>query len=405
MLRQRMVCLKTTHWKTELLALLILLALVFAIFAPMMRHMIWERGFDYPLHIQFAREMRTGARETLPHPLFHFLFIGVSALFGDPDWRIVGYGIGVGLHLIIGLVLYLAYVRPVWRGESNRRALALAIMVTLISMLVSAVNLFSWAEGKLYWGYLMPNIYLNPTYTILKPLALLLFIYIAGAFSTAPHFRSPIVVLIALVLTILSGMAKPNYAMAFLPVLGLTALYRGHRRQRVNWALLIIGILLPATITLAVQTFALSSSSVSGGQIAFQPFYLFTLRGITGLLPKFLLSILFPLAVYSLYFKRANRDIGLNLAWLIFAVGAFYSYTLIETERVGDGNFVWSGQITLAVLFIVSTTFFLRQIYTAETGFRLNRAALVCAAALTLHLIGGLFWYYADLDSPGFKWY
>ncbi len=395
----------TARWMRESLAVLLLLLLVYLIFAPMMRHMIWERGFDYPLHIRFAQEMRAGTREVLPHPLFHFIFIGASDILSGADWHDVGYGIGVALHLLIGLVLYAVYVRPVWRGDSRLKAFALAISFTLVLMLVSAVNMLSWADQRLYWGYFLPNIYLNPTFTTLKPLALLLFVYIVGAFSDHAHFKSPLAVLIAAALAILSGMAKPNYALAFLPVMGLVAAYRFFRKQPVNWPLLIIGIMLPAAITLGIQTFALSSSSVSGGQILFRPFLMLNRRHIPDLLPKFFLSILFPLVVYALYFRQSRRDIGFNLAWLSFAFGAFYSYTLIEADRVGDGNFTWSGQITLVILFAVALVFFLHQIYTRETGFRWNRASLICAAVLTLHLIGGLFWYYADMDSPGFKWY
>jgi hypothetical protein len=64
-----------------------------------------------------------------------------------------------------------------------------------------------------------------------------------------------------------------------------------------------------------------------------------------------------------------------------------------------DGNFIWGGQITLFILFVVSAAFFLRQIYEPGKGFRLNRAAVLCIAIWLLHIASGVLWYITELNT------
>ncbi len=102
---------------------------------------------------------------------------------------------------------------------------------------------------------------------------------------------------------------------------------------------------------------------------------------------KFVLSILFPLCVYSLYFRKATDDTYLSLAWPIFLVGACYTYFLAEDGAARfDGNFWWSAQVALLILFVFSTAFLVRQEVRSKRFF-------ICAAVFGLHLISGIVWY------------
>ena len=52
---------------------------------------------------------------------------------------------------------------------------------------------------------------------------------------------------------------------------------------------------------------------------------------------------------------EARRDTMLNLAWLTFGFATLQTYLLAEAgPRFNDGNFAWSSQISLFVLFTVS---------------------------------------------------
>jgi hypothetical protein len=210
---------------------------------------------------------------------------------------------------------------------------------------------------------------------------------------------------IGVLLMILTSIAKPNYTMAAIPALGLIALYRLWKKQPVNWSL-VIGMGLPAALILMAQilifpSWTRESITPSDGGFAFAPFaFLDAMGGRDGFVFKFILSILFPLAVYTLYFQKSVRDFAFNAAWLIFFVGAAFTYLFVEPgNRLPAGNFTWSGQITLFVLFVVSAGFFLRQIYEPEKGFRFNRAAIICIVIWLLHVVSGVLWYATEITT------
>ncbi len=383
----------------RILPQIMLILLIPIIFAPMILHMIAERGADYQPHIAFAMEMADGTREILPHPLFHLGVILTHAVMPGAGFTQAGFLFAIFVYLALGAVIYGVYVRPVFESRLNWKSVFVAIFVTLSLMTISAVTIFTWGDHNLYWGYILPNMYHSPTLTTMRPLTLLLFIYIVGVFSSSPFFKTWLAVLIAAILMILTTFAKPHYTIAVLPAIGLIVLYRLYRRQTIHWSLLIFGIGLPAIAVIVIQMLMLRTSSVGGGSIQFAPFEFFNLLNINGLLLKFVMSVLFPLAVYILYFRQARHELSLNLSWLTFLVGAFYGYFLVESDRVSDGNFVWSGQITVFVLLVVSAVFFLRQIYEPGKGFTFNRAAVVCVVIWLLHVASGVLWYATEISS------
>lgn len=395
-----------TRHTPNIAGIAVLLVIVLALFTPMLTQMLWGRGFDYPLHLEFVKNFYDGNGELVSYPLFHLAVAGVySVLPKRPfleTYKQAGLIIGMGLYLFTAVVLYRAYARPGLGIQPKYNHAARAIVVTLLLLLVAPVSLFSIPEGHLYWGYFLSNIHMNPTLTALKPFALLLFVYAVGVFSNGAHFKTPLAVGLAAILTLLATLAKPNFTLIMLPVITLVGAYRLWRGQTVNWRLLIAGLIVPATLILIVQYMVLRNSPFEGGAMVFRPFAVEAEHGVQNVALKFLLSILFPLTVYIVY-KAARRDTMLNLAWLIFIAGAFVSYCFVEENRVADGNFIWSGQIAVTVLFAASMLFWLRQINDKKRGF--TPATMVCMLTLALHGVSGVFWYYADMVSPGFVWY
>ncbi len=378
----------------------LLLIFTLVIFLPMLLHMILRRGADYQPHLLFALEMYEGTREIIPHPLFHF---GVLLFYTVlPGSSIVQAGLLFSLlvYAALAYVLYRFYIRPVFGTRQNRTIAWVSIGFTLAVMLASAVTILTWPGQNLYRGYHLPNTYHSPTMAILRPLALLLFLYVLGVFSVQPYFKRWLAVFIAALLMVLTSLAKPNYTIAVVPVLVLVAGIQWLRRETVNWPLLVGGLLLPALVVIGIQTLMLPSSSIGGGRILVMPFGLtnFWREGDQWLL-KLILSALFPLTVYGSYFQTARHDKAFNLAWLIFIVGVIFSYSFVEENRITDANFLWGGQITVFVLYAVTTTFFLQQIYDRDRGFQLDRRAYLNLLVFGLHLISGVLWYITEVNS------
>ena len=118
-------------------------------------------------------------------------------------------------------------------------------------------------------------------------------------------------------------LAKPSYAFALLPGCCLFALWRVFRRQRVDWLLLLCGFCIPGSLLMGLlYLLAYASADVESairiGVFTFIHHWIPTWR-----IPiQFLLSLVFPLAVFALYFKRARRNLYLIMCWVIFAVAA-----------------------------------------------------------------------------------
>ncbi len=165
---------------------------------------------------------------------------------------------------------------------------------------------------------------------------------------------------------------------------------------------LIAGLFVPAAVVLGWQyyeTYAGTAGNVEyRDSIIWAPLMVMRHHS-TDLFSKLLASIIFPLLVLALYWKRARRDLRLILAWLCFLFGLLYTYTLAEKTRAFAGNFLWSGYAAVFVLFIASVMFWIGALAVRPAtvwGWARN---FVCGRAFLLHAASGAVitwrWYQA----------
>jgi hypothetical protein len=395
------------HRSALLLPLLPLLMAVIILFVPAVSFVVTQT-VDYQLHQDFVSVfLYTGDLRhfitTVPHFLFHLLavilvkLLSVSMMDGF-------FGAAMIFYCLMAIALYSSLV---WfLGKPTRVITGLFYGVTaVLLMLVMPINMFT--PTNLYLGYIPIHAYHNPTIVALKPFALVLFMLVVRVFDGKPVTHPRRFIAFALVVTVMSILAKPSYMLALLPALIIFSLVAYWRRWPVKWRLLIGGIVLPALSLLGIQALLFASNS----HIIIAPFAVMDawaerINPLANrvLLLKFLLSILFPLLVYLFYFKTAFRKMYLNLAWLTFGFGALINYGLAEAEpRLADGNFTWTGQITLFILFVASAIFFVEQIRVliAERN-QLSLKPLAFALGLFvfwLHLWSGILWYQVHVTS------
>ena len=363
----------------------------------------WRTQGDYLVHLDYTLQLLRGDLGTVlplvPNILYH-----VSAFV--PYY--LNDGMGVVDALIVGnlpwygLLLLVAFL---WLRRYEGRALLLVALTSLALLLVAPLAFFT--PENLYFGYLTPNVYHNPTMIPLRPTSLLLFIAAVAAFRpTAADWpawvrwgRIPLVAL----LTWACILAKPSYLMILLPALALLTLYRMVRKQAIDWPLLLGGIVIPAGVILGVQALTFTR-----GAIAWEPvrtFWEWSLHydpnADTGLLLKWLLSVAFPLAVYALYWRTAYRSLMLNLAWLCFVIGVLYAYLLVDTGEVAAGNLVWNAQIGTFVLFAASAAHWLRhwRMWSGWQDWRGWLPFVICGLLLVAHVLAGLHWYQLHLNA------
>lgn len=241
---------------------------------------------------------------------------------------------------------------------------------------------------------------------MLRPFALLSFIYTAYVLNPARAVSAtlpPGIVLTGGLAAVAAALAKPSYAICIIPAAGLFWLYWLYRRRTLNWPAL-LGTLLPTGLILVVQFFALPASGGDAGAITWMPLGFFADFHPLDVLLRLGLSVAFPLAVYLAYWPQARRDGRLNLAWLTFLFGAFYTYFIVEGNRVTHGNFTWSGQITLFILFVISAAMLVQQAY-REQQIVIDRRSLLCGGVLLLHLISGVLWLAVHYSTESLVWY
>lgn len=388
----------------------LLLAATTLLFAPIVyKAVLLSRGTDYPAHLRFAAQMWADRRLVTPHFLYQLEVLllrglGVGSL---ADLRPAG---ALASLINLNLLATALFFRLRWRlaGPLGSRPAGgaagldrIAVLGSLSLMLVTPIPLLYGLDHLKYLGYIGLAVYHNPTMLVLKPLAVLLSWYAAGPIVDEDDGRAdPRRLLLVALLVIGSALAKPSYLIAFLPAAVVLAVARRLRGGSPNLALVALGIVLPAVAVLGWQYWMYYPQSRA--TLVFAPLSA-KLHHSGYLLPKLGLSILFPAAVYLSFSSEARSDRRLNLAWLVFFFGASYAYLFGEEGRIGSGNFDWSAQAGLFIVFLDSVVFLVeRQADAGGAGAPRGRIAL-CWCLYGLHLVAGL-WYVAHIlwkSPPG----
>lgn len=379
---------KNSPYRLRLRYMLTLLITVLVLEGVMLGHIYPDT--DYLFHIQASELMAQGAEVDFPHRLYHYITIAIHALI---PWASF-YAAGLLTAMIAYAVLAAAMATSLHRQMRGRRPWT-AVLLTLALLLTAPILILNLQPPGLYFGYQHPFTYHNPTSTLMRPLALITFLYAASAL--VPPVATWGQVAVAAVLSVLLNNAKPNYSLALLPVAGLISAYRLVRRLFVDWKMMavILGVII---FFLGLQYLTTFDGEGASQGLAFQPFALLQERGFSMpiILAKQGLSIVFPVAILVLYWSSARRDSLLMLAWGCFLAGAFFTLALVELGRRRiHNNFYWSGEITLFLLFFASVHFWLR--YMGGRFDLSTRRSQIAMVLWGLHILGGVYWYMAQI--------
>jgi hypothetical protein len=371
--------------RTDRQALYALMIACTLLFGAMLANIFAIGGLDYGQHVVYAQQIAENGVFSNSHPLYQFLVI-IAARLGL-GYAPAGLIVTVLTYLAGGFVVYRLLRRATAAGRVGAWVAALLALALLI---VAPITLLTWGEQNLNNGYIQINTHHSPTIALLKPLALLLFFYVVRALDGELVFSAK-AVLIGAALTALSLIAKPNYTMSLLPALVLMLGLRVLRGSQGAVKLLGVAVIGVGILVLGLQYLYQFISVDDGGGIRLAP--LMFVSSIEPSVPrqiaKFVLSILFPLCVYLLYFRTASKSTALNLAWLTFFAGAAQFYLFVEQGwRLYFGNFQWGAQMALFVLFVTSMICWLRELrdHRALRDWR----AWLCAGLFLLHAISGV---------------
>ena len=332
-----------------------------------------QASSDLTVHIDYARTLHSLADVTSPHFLFELLIV-------------VGYNIGFSWGGAAAWLLGACYggMAALIAREFHRRGIDASPLATfalvMAVLLASHIFLLTLSPAHLYNGYFVPTAYHNPTQQLNKLFALWIYVVYRWNFlGSRPATVSSALVLAAL--CILSALAKPSFLIAFLPAAALYAMYDLWRRQWRQALLCLAGIGIPSALTMVWQMGMTDAGQ--GLDVSFRPFAVFSASETLYKLPA---SLAFPLIVAAGALWTRTTDAGLRFIWVFTGIALAVTLGLAEGgHRVDHGNFAWTGQTAVFLMYVESLLFMLTQTKHAWT-----RAAW---ALFAVHVVCGLFWY------------
>lgn len=377
----------------NLIAYTALLVISIVIFTPLISKLS-TIGYDYITHLKWASEMEENQKLILPHPLYHLLVIlGKNILPIDY--------IQSSTVVIVLSIFFLAVLN--YRILNRYTSIKTAILFSTCLLLVTPIQLFYFIDNHLYFGYIGISIYHSPTMLLLKPLSLIAFCYALKSATSTSKNDLPSGIAFALSL-FFCGISKPNFLMIILPAFIVFLFLIRQLKPTLKHTYIYGAFFLPIITVLSLQFFQTyffqDLSQATGNMeshIAILPFE--TMSYYSGfLIPKFFLSIAFPLFIFLCYPKKFIKDKAIIFSSCCFFMGIILTYFFAESGyRMYDGNFWWSGQIGLYLVFLFSLAFLFENIKELTKKSADKIKYFLCLTLFFLHTAFGVFFYRQEL--------
>ncbi len=376
---------------------LLLVVFVMLAFVPITYHYAYaDVEADFKQHMQWASVLaHNGLGGITPDVLAHAGWQFVLALIHrsfNSSFEFAGFLAALFSTGATALILFFWYQPTLSKMNWPSWKICLLVFGVCIA---APLSLLWFLDHLMYLGYIGITSYHNPTSILLKPFALLQFIFAYRCFRETDLTRNRQIALGALV-SVLCTFIKPSLAICLLPAVAAFSAYRILKGEYLNYKALFWGLGLPTVIVLVWQ-FALTYSASKTDSIIFLPFVV--MKEYSDYLGwKFLLSSLFPLVILVVFFNQAIKDTRMVLAWLIFLIGITLMYFFAESgPHMMDGNFGWSAEIALLLLFAVSTLFYF------EESAKTTKRAIPLTMLWSFHVIFGVLYYLYNIFAETYR--
>lgn len=363
--------------------------------APIMARMIAD--VDFPFHIETAESFAATGRITMPHFLLQVL-LGSVVASGIAPAQQAALILFQALYVVTAaLVCWYVVRRAGGAGGASGAGGALMSVLLAVAVLMSA-PILPRGELDLYLiGYFPPNVYHNPTMVLARPLLVLTLACAVAALTRVGPLRVRELILLT-VPVVLLGLAKPNYLGCLVPALGLAAVWKyaeaTDRPSAVSW-IRVGAVCAAAVCTVGAMWLLYRALDLGqGAGVTFAPLAVIgryaevdavsIVRNLAG-------SLAFPVGLTLLWPRAVWTDPGMRIAWAGTAVGLLISYFLAEAgDRLYDGNFLWTGQMAVFVLFVAAAAFLAARVTSGRPGAATLARGLAATTLLGLHVESGI---------------
>jgi hypothetical protein len=341
---------------------------------------------DMGEHIEYAQRIHSIADLTSPHFLFQLILKAVQAIGPSSYLTAAAWVLGICYGAMAVLIAH----EIQRRGARFTATYALLLVPALL--IASHIFLPTMFPPKLYDGYFVPISYHNPTQQLNKLFTLWIYFLYCAQFLDSR--RAGIVPALSTGgLVVLSALAKPSFLIAFLPTAGLFSLADLVRRRWRQVLMFGLAIALPAVLVLVWQA-VVTYTPDGRNRVVFAPFEVFNLEPTLYKLPA---SLAFPIVVAAMAVRARVRDPKFVFAWVFTAIALFVTLFLGETQRMMDGNFAWTGQTAVFLIYVESWLLLI-----SRPG--LSRWRRIAWATFAVHVVCGLIWYGIVFSPDWVRW-
>ena len=347
-------------------------------------------------HIRFAQKLLEYSLNHkiyfIPHPLFHILLILFRKVFDS--WELAA----VVLLLFTVIGVYNIQIKYIARELKMSFFDVKPALLSFTLLIVSSIYLpliSNWLSPEyfnvMFSGSGTPNVLHNPTYYLVKIFVLPIFLIFSILINEDFKCNIRYLVLFTILLS-LSILAKPNFALTFIPSILSIILFKYIKFKESYLKVIFItaGLLL---IPFMILLFQFLVSYIAGERDSTISVCFLCVWKAWSIFPpaSILLGIGFPLFVFLINFKKNIKDLYYQLAWLNFLFSLLFAVFFYETNyRQFAGNFFWGYNLGLYLLFFVSVIDFVNLFHNREKN-TISLKILIALALLLLHIAGGIY--------------
>ena len=305
---------------------------------------------DTPLHIAYMDQYFHG-KTFIPHPLWHIGTWYVSKFLE------VKFEVAAALFTAAVVTLYAVTIYKVAKAiDEQKNGESLWYLITFI---VLAIGPFFWVDyyPRIYMGPGSPSVWHNVTLLMVKPLALLSVFFTVRYLSDGKNLNF----FWAILVTILSIFAKPNFIIVFLPSLVVFVLLKRYFSKK--QLLFVLAAILLSVLALAYQFIGQykGGSHSTGGGIVFDFLGVWSIY-TPSVFVSIAMALGLPFLISLFNYSTVKENDYIKFTWLLVLFSTIIFSCFAESgKRYADGNFSWSWMISLGLIYIFTIIEYFRQ--------------------------------------------
>jgi len=302
---------------------------------------------DTRAHISFIEPYFEG-KKYIPHPLWHVLVYHFSDFF-NVDLKISA---SIITSFIFSLYTVIIYKISKFKNSYNNQNIN-PYLITFISLIIAPFFLIDF-NPHIYIGQGSPSVWHNVTLFTVKPFALLSVFFTIKFFQTTKGADF----LFAFLFSLISIFAKPSFILIFLPSL---VVYMVIKKLFNKPQLFYLSISIISTVSILLYQFIHRFGDNGNSKIIFD--YLGVWSTQT---PNVFISIILvlglPILITLFNYKSIKDNEYIKFSWLLIFFSMFLKASFAEQgTKYYSGNFGWSWQIALSIIYIYSIIEYFKQ--------------------------------------------